>query len=713
MADVKGIWGNQSILQPVVYEKVKSRLTGWLLRKTWRQLETAPGVFDWPALDDDAEQLEADDKALGIAVTVSPASAATPEWLFDAPYNVPKVITTTNSYPYYLDAVFIERKEMFRDALLQHIAQQAWKDRVLFVQSMDGSTGDYFPYKGTITSVQINGSPELFPNDTDAYAIANSDWIDYKRTEIYTQFYNDIAEVLPGTVMMINPANDGTDWQYCLDNLPGTAMKQGRLSHNYNDLNERYTLERIIATQSLTPPVIIKGETEDLDAWFLDNKKQNLFAMICSAIMHGLTNMQYMLAVIDGLVDVDSEDDLWIFDFANRHMGVTDPADTNKAFIAFRKIIDGADTATYDEDEYGPLIALADQASYNYQLNLINASDDPETVKSERRATLIATLFNEDRAAALQDAFPLASIPMPDPSDAHDAFASDIVINGIPGNYQKYIEQYSPDTTSIGLWRQTTGGFHGRFARSFDHANGKSEIFLLINESIAGNGSYKVNVLLTFLDISGCTFRVYYYNGEVKTSAAQISTAGTGLWITETITINDFHGGGNLANGSDLTLKYTTGNDAVFSLLEFEVTEINSTEMPSSYKVRSDYFETIANTNKLIAHARPIAGSDRTRQTFFRVNNEDEMNAACVNWIHFPCVVHTGHNIKFTQPGTGLPRRVHGNTLLFLSKAINSGNLSDNIEDAYESSENAMTQFLAYMLNDLETNGACGSLFFV
>jgi hypothetical protein len=134
----------------------------------------------------------------------------------------------------------------------------------------------------------------------------------------------------------------------------------------------------------------------------------------------------------------------------------------------------------------------------------------------------------------------------------------------------------------------------------------------------------------------------------------------------------------------------------------------------STYKTRSDYFKMIANKNKLIAHDRPIAvGSDKLRKSFHRINDEDELNAACVNWAHFPCVVHIGYDIHYRENDTGLPRRITVNRLLFLTKTNTKdyAALSDAIEVAYDEANQAMSKFISFMRQDMEDNAPCGDLF--
>ena len=134
----------------------------------------------------------------------------------------------------------------------------------------------------------------------------------------------------------------------------------------------------------------------------------------------------------------------------------------------------------------------------------------------------------------------------------------------------------------------------------------------------------------------------------------------------------------------------------------------------SNYKARSDYFKMIAHKSKLIAHGQPVAdGSEKLRKSFQRVNDEDELTAACVNWAHFPCIVHEGHDKLFKEVGEGITHRTNANHLSFFAKldTKNYPALADAIENAYDIADKAMSQFLSYMREDLEANGACGTLF--
>ncbi|MCK9402913.1 MAG: hypothetical protein M0Q26_05910 [Chitinophagaceae bacterium] len=134
----------------------------------------------------------------------------------------------------------------------------------------------------------------------------------------------------------------------------------------------------------------------------------------------------------------------------------------------------------------------------------------------------------------------------------------------------------------------------------------------------------------------------------------------------------------------------------------------------SNFQDRTNYFKTIATKNKLVAHSAVIA-EGQTRFSFHRINDEAELNSACVNWAHFPCMVHIGNNINYRQNGTGLPMKMIGNHLYFLTTLDSTTHpfKSDAIQAAYEDAEKVMDQAIAYMIEDVAENGTCGNNLFM
>lgn len=132
-----------------------------------------------------------------------------------------------------------------------------------------------------------------------------------------------------------------------------------------------------------------------------------------------------------------------------------------------------------------------------------------------------------------------------------------------------------------------------------------------------------------------------------------------------------------------------------------------------SFKNRSDYFKSICNNNILIADGR-IIDSGGVRKSYFRLNDEDEFEAACANWVHFPCVVYYNNSFRYKSVFPGKPRKIIINELWFVAK-IDHDNFpidADAIENAYDVAMQAMDEFVSWLNHEMETNNACGEIFY-
>src|SRR4051812_39847439 len=99
----------------------------------------------------------------------------------------------------------------------------------------------------------------------------------------------------------------------------------------------------------------------------------------------------------------------------------------------------------------------------------------------------------------------------------------------------------------------------------------------------------------------------------------------------------------------------------------------------SLFKTRSEYFKQLAINNKQVAHTKEVDGE--VRKSFFRMNDQEELAAACANWAHFPCIVHLGFFGNYTANPKEVNKRVISNSIMVLAKAISTTDLN-SIEDA-------------------------------
>ncbi len=128
------------------------------------------------------------------------------------------------------------------------------------------------------------------------------------------------------------------------------------------------------------------------------------------------------------------------------------------------------------------------------------------------------------------------------------------------------------------------------------------------------------------------------------------------------------------------------------------------------YKQREQYLQGIAQDHPLVLHNQPVSAVDaRPRQSFFRINDEEELNAASVNWVHFPCVVMIGLSGGLINK-SGSIRQLNINTVLVLEKMLLDENNpidATAITEAYDRTFEVMNDFIGRVNDDYEAGDVC------
>jgi hypothetical protein len=123
------------------------------------------------------------------------------------------------------------------------------------------------------------------------------------------------------------------------------------------------------------------------------------------------------------------------------------------------------------------------------------------------------------------------------------------------------------------------------------------------------------------------------------------------------------------------------------------------------FKDRSDFFKGLATGNKKIAHGREIDGE--IRNSFHRLNDEEELLSACINFAHFPCLVHFGFDGRYTSENNAVSKRLLNNDIIVLQKVDEITGM-DQREEAYDLAFEILEELLSKMHNLFETEGRCG-----
>lgn len=156
---------------------------------------------------------------------------------------------------------------------------------------------------------------------------------------------------------------------------------------------------------------------------------------------------------------------------------------------------------------------------------------------------------------------------------------NDVGWNIFSGNYERYLTQYNPNGTSVGWWRVgDTSQPYGRFARGFDHANGKDIMYFNINDTLFSqfplNGTETVTLHIVYYDTGRGTWQIKYDAKNVsgidnsQKVLDSFTNTNTGKWVHYYKVITDAKFGNRCPNGTDLMLVNTDNRNEIFHLIE-------------------------------------------------------------------------------------------------------------------------------------------------
>jgi len=573
-----GIWGNGKVNSQGQFNNLLPYINGFNYRLAWTDIQTGPSTFNWNYFD--TQLAYALDANLPIGYMLYTGNNApisgTNNWLAGL---IPTFTNDRGTWPYYMDDTYILYWYGFHDAVIDHIANTYSthdKNLLYYIMSAEGSTGDEGPYKGTIpTQYEIDES-------------AGGEWDQFKR-DFWTHLNTKLLASLPNTKPMYNGGNDRGNYQWIEANVPRAWGKAGNFSHNYSFSDDKnYALDLEHFRSYPDDEGRIRGEFEGIDetAWWQQAPKKNFMPLVRQCL-HGaidMLNIAYATITQNNL-------DHTPMDFFDRHAGVRDVSEAIGGFIAFRDVIDITDTTRFPESgpgSYGTLISQ-NVSTFNNRVNQINASEcnapnynnclSPQNVVDAIAALYIDECqtgctgdykyINPARVTAIRAAFPNAQYSQVLTDSKSDSYSNDYNTFSIPGNYQKYISQYSPDTTSIGNWRVgPVNSYYGRYTRSFNLSNPSPEIFLTLDPGLDTGGDNNVSITVIYYDSGTGIFSVNCATCKGKSEAAVVQKKNTGVFVTRTFTVDKFLFGGNLANGADITLKYLSGDNTEFDSVE-------------------------------------------------------------------------------------------------------------------------------------------------
>jgi hypothetical protein len=488
----------------------------------WDALEPTPGDYTFDERIGKSLQAAHDDGLyVSIKIYVGPAS---PAWIYDQ--GVPVVMTdreenalgqktdSQQKYPYYLHPEYINRFAGLIDAFGKWIKTLSpeLRERILFVQSAEGSTGDGQPYKGKPLDKQYN--------------ISEEQWNDLRR-ETWTNY----RKALPGIAIVVNSdANSPKETQWLLENMDTIGLKMGMFSHGYqvSDNDERLArFERLEAdAKKRGKQVITRGEMDGelfVMGWAKENIPQTLYwsGVFASHCRLDLWNIPHK-----ALVDAANKPALQFF---NKYAGHKDPATAPAAFCALRDGLDASDFTRFPVEKFG---------------------GKPDQKKDVVRYMKIAKAY-ADYGAIMTDPEKATGGGM---LNRKAKGPNDVGWGTLPGNYSRFLTQIDPGSGDVGRWN-IDNSIYGRFARGFEHKSGKTQMRFQLDKNF---GAKEVKIHITYLDKGTGSWSI---GTPGAASDTQIQNTNTGEWKTKSIPF---------ASPNELIIKHESGDDTNFHLIEVE-----------------------------------------------------------------------------------------------------------------------------------------------
>lgn len=519
----------------------------------WIDLEPENGKFEFDRLiKKKLEQLHKDDYYTTLMVWVAFSTkevtekdttwAFTPPWLFqngvplvEFPATVnPLGKTLTRYFPYYLDQDYKFYFHRMLKELGKYISNlpEHLRERILFVQSAEGSTGDGKPYKGK-------------PIDSK-YNISASQWSDYRieTWKVLVEAFSKDGE-LQIPLLTNYDSNEEEQYKWMLNNLPkAIGLKNGMFSHGYHISEAQERLANFIdfrkSVESAGKVFFARGE-QDAEyrtyKWSTQNIPQGLYWSALYATHGGLTMWNVPWEACD------DKENFPAFELFNRYAAQTKPATAKFAFCALRSGLDASDTIRFPESIYGKALK-----------------------KNQQRYINITSAYSQFGAQ------------MSDPAKATGGGMINRKRNGyndagwkiLPGNYYRHLKQIQPEATSVGWWNIDTS-IYGRFARGFDYPNGKNAMYFDLADDFFANPKEKSGIrvkIIYYEGDEGSWELCYHASDQTMKSAMEITNSGEHKWSEQIITLDDalFNNGGE--KGADLILRNKGKTNCRFHLIE-------------------------------------------------------------------------------------------------------------------------------------------------
>ena len=541
-----------------------SYIAGTAGRIRWMNVEKSEGVYDWSEILQSLTKARENNYYYYFIFWTGPVA---PEWIYTTG-GVPKVIFADKSRrdaPYYLNDNYRKYVKRFISNLAEFLANldPSLLERLAFVQPGFGATGDRQLYKAPPLDPQyaINSDQYVaFMKEMTLHLV--SEFKKYPQTAKIKFLFNldDFDDDSGATTADKTDRKRGEMLyaQWMRQNFDCQLRKQqftdatGYMAVNEKDDDDAQRPS--FFGYSRPPkwggnPEYVRGEQNDPKfaetPMAIVSQQWHYYWTAISTVDRGLdfweTNWKYLFT--GKFAEA--------YKFASRYSGYKKAETSPYAFVALRDVLDYSDGERFPAREYGE-VSRDNTQRINKILEKYRQygarNDDNDAVKK------LGGYVYLEKSKGLNDC----------------------VWNVIARNYSRFMTQYDPNGTSVGLWRVgSVEEPYGRFARSFEGATGRNAMYFSVESAFFGgealNGRYPVEVRVIYFDKGVGSWELRYDAVDNRNKTAyRVTKTDTGRWVEKRVTLTDARFGKRCPNQTDLYLYNTDTEDDIFHLVELK-----------------------------------------------------------------------------------------------------------------------------------------------
>ena len=544
-----GVWDRSNAFN-ISVDTAYNYLRGISADVFWKDVQTTDSSnYNWSAIQTILQTAFNQNQMVNISVGVGPDA---PDWIYSN--GVPAVITDDtahpgwNKYPYYLDDDYKRYYHNLINSFGNYLRTMPRNlfNHIAYVQVKTGCTGDEVAYKG---------NPNL-----NSYNISDVSWRTF-RLEAFEKYRLTLnsgdSNTLIGLLFNnIDPVDQPTEWQWVLSNISyGFGTKGGAYGRGHH-LSDELTYKNTWTPFLLNPQGLkLFSAAEQDQTWTAPLYQINVPLSFYWGAISGLnTGLCAWLVTQSALNEAQTRPELHsIFRLFNKYSGQIYPSTSNAAFCIFHEGLNSANTNKFPVAVYGN----ARQSNQSRYLAICNVYSTRGAMMDDVYAATKGQVYQRSSQTGFNDA----------------GWAIE------EGNYERWISQINPDSTSIGLFRvrgviNSSSSKYDRFARSFQKSSNKNNFYFKFHQNVfALAAPDSISIKITWLDKTpNSTWAFKYYDSSGLKTAVNVSGSGDNQWKIVNVTLfNPLINQGGLL-GSDFMLVNTDSIDDIFHGIEADIT---------------------------------------------------------------------------------------------------------------------------------------------